>query len=143
MADSRPANSSYLDERTIRLYLRDSPDQNLLLGDFEFTPDEIDLAAVLAVDRWNDTPPPVGFYTVDTFPYRSILLDGVCMFLLRMAANRFRRNTLQVQIGGGAADDQDKEGPYMAAAQYHESRFMQAAQARKTQTNFDNGWGSV
>ena len=44
----------------VRTFLRDNdPNANILLDDFEFTPEEIRTAMNITVDRWNDTPPAI------------------------------------------------------------------------------------
>jgi len=137
-------NKGYLDDNTIRIFLRDAdPAANLLLDDYEFSQEEIRTAANLTVDQWNETPPPVRKYTVDSFPWRYHLLIGTCSKLMVMAANAFRRNRLAVQVPGGTADDQNKEREYLAAADRFNKEFKEWMRDKKVEKNMEEGWGEV
>jgi hypothetical protein len=115
----------------------------VLLGDFEFTPEEIRTAQTLAVDRWNDTPPQVGNFTVATFPWRYYLLMGTVANLLTMAAHLYRRNDLRYNVPGGAIHDQDKGPAYDAAAARLAADFGQWMTKQKVAQNMNQGWGYV
>ena len=63
-------NDGFVSEMDIRIVLRDKdPEANKLLGDFEWSHEEIRTAMTLAVDRFNETPPQVGHYTIRNFPW--------------------------------------------------------------------------
>lgn len=113
-----PAGSNtYLVENDVRFWLRDNdPESNILLDDFEFSPEEIRQAMTYCVDFWNDQPPYIRNYDYDDFPYRFQLLQGTSANLLTMAGHRFRRNALNAQGGGLSMDDQAKCQQYDAAA---------------------------
>ena len=137
-------NKKYLTDLDVRIWLRDNnPEANLLLNDYEFTPEEMRTAMTLAVDKWNDTPPYLQNYTVDKFPYRSSLLMGTCANLLFIAANRYRRNDLQYEIGGGAVNDQARHREYDAAGQNMWSQYLQWITHNKRALNMEQGWGVI
>ena len=137
-------NAAVISEVDIRTFLRDTdPDANLLLDDFEFGPEEIRSATNLAVDKWNETPPPVGLARVDTFPYRYHLLLATCANLLRMAAYRYMRNDLQYQVGGGAVMDQAKGQPYFIAADRLMAEFDKWMRLKKSEIQASIGWAAV
>lgn len=109
-------NKNYLTDLDVRIWLRDNdPEANVLLDDFEFTPEEIRTAMTLTVDYWNETPPFISSFDYDRFPYRFALLKGTAANLLFMAAHRYRRNQLNYSAGGVSIDDQNKYQQYDAA----------------------------
>lgn len=135
-------NDAPMTDMEVRMFLRDTdPDANILIDDFEFSPEEIRTAMNLAVDRWNDMPPEVARMDYDEFPYRSILLLGVSSYLLSMAAHRYRRNSLAVNAGGTSVNDQNKAGEYDQAAARLRDEFLHAARTKKREINSGLGWG--
>lgn len=145
MASECPTgNHKYLTDLDIRIFLRDTdPAANLLLDDFEFTAEELRTASTLAVDKWNDTPPYIANHSTDTFPYRSALLRGTCANLLFIAANRYRRNDLPYNIGGGAVNDQAKFKEYDEAGQRMWTEFTEWIAHNKRALNMEQGWGVI
>ena len=135
-------NDTAMTDMEVRVYLRDKdPAANILLDDYEFTPEEIRTAMNMAADRWNDTPPDIYRMDYDRFPYRSIFLLGVSSILLSMAAHRYRRNSLAINAGGTSVNDQDKAREYDAAAERLRAEFLQAIRTKKRELNSELGWG--
>ena len=135
-------NDCAMTDMEVRIFLRDTdPAANLLLDDFEFSPEEIRTAMNIAVDRWNDTPPDICRMDYDEFPYRSILLLGVASNLLSMAAHRYRRNSLAIQAGGTSVNDQEKAGQYDQAAARLRDEYLHMIRTKKRELNADMGWG--
>jgi hypothetical protein len=135
-------NTGFLSEMDIRVWLRDAdPAANILLDDYEFSNEEIRTAATLAVDYWNESLPNIKSYELYDFPYRHALLQGTCANLLRMAANRYRRNDLQYQTGGGVVSDQNKYQQYEAAAAPLWKEFTSWVALKKRSINMSIGWG--
>lgn len=114
---AKPIGSNqYLTDLDVRIWLRDNdPEANLLLDDYEFTPEEIRTAMTLTVDYWNDQPPYIRNYDYTKFPFRSKLLAGTAANLLFMAANKYRRDSLQYSAGGLTVQDKEKYQQYDAA----------------------------
>jgi hypothetical protein len=137
-------NNTYLTDVDVRIWLRDNdPDANLLLDDFEFSTEEIRSAMTHTVDYWNETPPSVGSYDYNRFPYRYALLRGTAANLLFMAAHRFRRNQLNYSAGGLTVDDQNKYQQYdSAGARLWEEYKVWVAQTKKS-INAEQGWGTI
>lgn len=136
-------NEGYLTELDIRIFMRDNcPEANTLLDDYEFSSEEIRTAATLAVDLWNEIPPEIRRYTVETFPYRYHLLMGAVANLLTMASFRYRRNDLTYQIPGGAVNDQDKWQSYDQMAAALGQQYKQWVQQKKIEMNIESGWGT-
>lgn len=139
---SPKGNDAPMTDMEVRIFLRDNdPNANLLLDDFEFSPEEIRTAMNITVDRWNDTPPDIYRMDYDEFPYRSILLLGVAANLLAMAAHRYRRNSLAINAGGTSVNDQDKAREYDAAADRLRAEYLQAIRTKKRELNCGLGWG--
>lgn len=135
-------NDGPVTEMEIRVVLRDlSPDDNLLLDDYEFSPEEIRTAMNITVDYWNDQPPNIGFIDYDKFPYRSKLVTGVVSHLLAMAAHRYRRNSLAINAGGNVVNDQDKAREYDAASARLWAEYTQWVRMKKREINSNRGWG--
>jgi hypothetical protein len=131
-----------MSDMDVRIFLRDAdPEANKLIGDLEFSPEEIRTAWTLAVDKWNETPPHVVQYTVTTFPYRYHLLMQTTANLMTIAAHLYRRNHLKYNVPGGAIDDQDKGPAYDAAAARLTRQFDEWMAKEKISLNMAQGWG--
>ncbi len=146
MANVGVGNDTYLTELDIRIWMRDNdPNANLLLEDYEFTPEEIRTCMTLAVDKWNETPPLLSThsYDVDTFPFRGELLRGTCANLLFAAAMRFRRNELKANIPGGVVNDQGKYQEYDSAGSRMWEEFVKWIVYKKRSINMEMGWAIV
>ena len=81
----------------VRTFLGDITNQNLLIDGLEFTDKDIEIAADLAVSRYNMTPPVGMTTTVDSFPDPGVLLIGVSGYLLRAKSLRYMRNKATYQ----------------------------------------------
>lgn len=138
-------NDKYLTEQDVRIFLRDNdPEANTLLDDFEFSHEEIRTAATLAVDYWNETPPPADVpWEVTNFPSRYHLLLGTVGNLMFMAANRYRRNELQYQVPGGGISDQAKSQAYDAAGMRLWQQFKDWCSWKKKSMNVHQGWALI
>lgn len=135
-------NDTPITDYEIRVVLRDNcPEDNILLDDYEYSPEEIRTAMNITMDYWNDQPPNLGFMDYDRFPYRSKLLLGVTAHLLGMAAHRYRRNSLAINAGGTSVNDQDKAREYDAASQRLWAEFTQWVRMKKRELNCNRGWG--
>ena len=97
-------NEGFITEMDIRRVLRDFPEANNLLDDYEFDDEEIRTAMTLAVDEWNDMTPTIVNYTVDNFPYRSMHVRATIAYLLQIAARAFAssRGSLRPSAKGRA-----------------------------------------
>ena len=135
-------NRQYLTEQDVRIWLRDNnPEANLLLDDFEYTPEEIRTAMTTAVDYWNDQPPSLMMpYDYTRFPWRSRLLCGASANLLFMAAHRFRRNALQYSAGGMTISDQEKYSQYDQAGGRLWDEYKRWVADHKRSINIERGF---
>ena len=137
-------SNTYLTELDVRIWLRDNdPEANLLLDDFEFSPEEIRTAMTLTVDYWNDQPPYIRTYDYDKFPWRSQLLEGTVGNLLYIAANRYRRNALQYSAGGLSIQDQEKYQQYDQAGQRLFEAYKAWVVLNKRSLNAEQGFATL
>lgn len=137
-------SDTYLTDLDVRIWLRDNdPAANLLLDDFEFSPEEIRTAMTLTVDAWNDQPPYIAAYDYDKFPWRSKLLQGTAANLLFMAAHRFRRNALQYSAGGLSIQDQEKYREYDQAGEALWEQYREWVLFNKRSLNAEQGFASI
>lgn len=135
-------NKGFLTDLDIRIWLRDTdPSANLLLDDFEFSAEELRTAQTLTVDYWNETPPAIFSYNYDKFPYRFALLRGTAANLLFIAANRFRRNSMNCNAGGVTLNIEDKHQQYDAAASRLWEEYKQWVRMKKRELNANAAWG--
>lgn len=129
----------------VRTAVRDYPQANRLLGDYEFSASEIAAAVVRACRRFNASPPQSTLAATTAGWPRSgwaNLLDGVLAELFETATAYFRRGHLPYSAGGIAVDDMAKEKDYLQAAAYYRQRFEQWTKLTKMQANLEDGWAS-
>lgn len=137
-------NDGYLTDLDVRIWLRDmDPSANLLIDDYEFSPEELRTAMTLTVDYWNDQPPYIGCHDIKSYPWRSKLLCGTAANLLFIAAHRFRRNALKYQAGGMTVDDQNKYQEYDGAAGKLWEEYKRWVEISKRAINAEHGWASA
>ena len=128
----------------VRMYMMDMcPVANYLLDELEFTDAEVISAMRMAVDLYNEANPPVGGYTYDSFPYRANWIKGSAAILLRMVANRYRRNTLRYSAGGITVADQERTDSYMRDAERYMEEYKQWVTDKKVAINLSLGYGRI
>jgi len=132
----------------VRLAMLDVSDQNdgapfsNLLDDTEFTDLDIVFAQQRVVQLWNETPPPITFYTTQNFPYRYNWLECTVGHLLLASAQRYRKNRLAYQAGGIAIDDQSKAEEYQTIGQEKIDRFREWMRNEKYRINMNSCWAT-
>jgi hypothetical protein len=127
----------------VRMHLRDSSsNESYLLDNLRFDDAEIANAAALAVQQWNETPPPVKRFTTQNFPYRYHWLHAICGHLFLSAAEQFRANNLSYSAAGVQVDDQNKEPNYERAAQARLGLWNSFVKQKKVEINMSLGWGT-
>src|SRR6056300_168271 len=92
----------------VRQYLRDFPELNRLIDGEESSDRMIAWAAIDALDDINNTPPLIGAYTIDSFPYRSLLLRGTVIAVLESVGLLQTRNQINYNDGGIQVSASDK-----------------------------------
>lgn len=100
---------SILTPEEVRLFMLDRAEMNPLLLGIRFTPEMIEQAIVNTVDYFNLMNPPTNeYYTIETFPFRALLLLGASGYLLRSAAINEASNQLSYASDGVQVNDKDK-----------------------------------
>ena len=135
--------ASIVTNEEVRLFLQDRAELNPLTLGIRFTPEMIDQAMINTVDYYNLMNPPTGMmYTVESFPYRSILLLGTSAYLLRSGAINEAANQLSYVADGVQVNDKDKAQIFMSLAQNLQQDFKELAQQIKMNQNVAQIYGT-
>lgn len=128
----------------IRLTLRDTPVENELLDEYDFSIAEIAHAGIRVIHFWNDQPPPVSTarYSTHNFPFKQIWLDGIHMFLFQLAEEHYRRNHFKHSTGGIQVDDKNRHREYNSAWKERFANFKRMVMHKKAQLNAANAYGA-
>lgn len=127
----------------IRTQLRDTLIQNDLLNNVEFPDVEIVHSILRPVQEWNETPPPVAYFTAGNFPWRNAWLNAIVANLLMIAAHWYERNRLPASHGGITVDDRNKANPYLVVAKLLRQEWKEFLIHKKVQINAERAAGSV
>lgn len=121
----------------VRTAIRDSEStENLRLDDVEFSDDEILDAIIRPLEYWNEMPPPLRPQaTTRNFTYRFHWRQGTVARLYLMAANWYRRNKQQLQAGGLADDDLNRDQAYDGKGQQLWQEYTDWVKLKKLQLN--------
>jgi len=122
-----------LQPNDIRLFIRDRPELNRLLGKEEFTQEEVDQAMKLAVLAFNEMSPPTQ-YSVENFPYPYVLLIGTVYHLFFSGGVGRSRNRLAYNASGVQIDDEAFADTELQLAQHKSGQRIRAIWDA-----FDNG----
>jgi hypothetical protein len=133
---------SILTSEEIRLFLLDRADLNPLLLGIRFTPEMIEQAMVNTVDYFNLMPPYLGhLYSLENFPFRSLLLMGSAGYLLRSAALNEASNQLTYSAAGVQISDKDKAQIFTSLGTSLWDEFKQLASGIKISNNIAQVYG--
>ena len=130
--------SDLLTSEGIRMFLRDTVDENILLDAIEHPQKNIEQAMRLTVAKWNAITPQTNV-TDPAQLNEYILLCGVCGLLLKSEGIRQKRN--QLQAGDGNIDNvslDEKEAIYMRWAAHFQQEFDSKAKQMKIQNNLES-----
>jgi hypothetical protein len=131
-----------LTSEEVRLFLQDREELNPLLLGIRFTPEMIEQAMINTVDYYNLMNPPLGtMYSIESFPYRSLLLLGTAAYLLRSGAINEAANQLTYSADGIQVNDKDKAQIFMSLAQNLQQDFKELGQQIKMNQNIAQIYG--
>ena len=134
--------NSILSPEEIRLFLQDRTELNPLLLGIRFTPEMVDQAMINTVDYYNLMNPPTGvMYTVESFPFRSLLLLGASAYLLRSGSINEAANSLSYAADGVQVNDKDKAQIFASLSQNLMQEFKELAQQIKLNHNIAQVYG--
>jgi hypothetical protein len=131
-----------LTSEEVRLFLQDREELNTLLLGIRFTPEMIEQAMINTVDYYNLMNPPTGvMYSLEQFPYRSLLLLGTAAYLLRSGAINEAANQLTYAADGIQVNDKDKAQVFMSLSQTMQQDFKELGQQIKMNQNIGQIYG--
>lgn len=134
--------SPILTAEEIRLFLQDRSELNTLTLGIRFTPEMIEQAMINTVDYYNLMNPPLGrMYTIENFPYRSLLLLGASSYLLKSASINEAANQLSYSADGIQVADKDKAQIFSSLSQALQQEFRELAQQIKMNHNIAQVYG--
>lgn len=126
----------------IRLNLRDQPELNRLIDEYEFDAADICDAVLRTCMYFNMTQPPISIqFSTVSFPWRYQWMDGIAAHLYEVASSYYRRNYLKHQNAGLQIDDLNREREYMQAMQLRMERWIKWVQMKKVELNMQEGFG--
>jgi hypothetical protein len=132
-----------LTSEEVRLFLQDRTELNPLLLGIRFTPEMIEQAMINTVDYYNLMNPPTGImYTLESFPYRALLLLGTASYLLRSGAINEAANQLTYSADGIQVNDKDKAQIFMTLSQNLQQDFKELGQQIKMNQNISQIYGT-
>ena len=127
----------------IRMALMDYGCSNTLLDEVEFQDVEIVFALRRPIDRWNETTPNLICYTPATFPWREHWMICTIAYLMRAAAQKYRRNNLTYQAAGLSVNDMDKFNEYEKVGALRIQEFDSWMRNKKIEINVSMGYGTL
>ena len=144
-----PAAPSIVTEDMIRMWLRDyalghlpGGQGNIILGDVQFTRDELTFATRMAVSNFNAIT-PISNYLADgsNFPNEYLLLLGTARFLMISESFHQLRNQANAQDGDIAPTGiYDKAQAYLALASTLKAEWDQLTRQMKNQFNMESAY---
>jgi hypothetical protein len=131
-----------LTNEEVRLFLQDREELNPLLLGIRFTPEMIEQAMINTVDYYNLMNPPVlPMHSLESFPYRSLLLLGTAAYLLRSGAINEAANQLTYAADGVQVNDKDKAQIFMSLAAVMQQEFKELGQQIKMNQTIAQAYG--
>jgi hypothetical protein len=128
----------------IRMELKDvCGAQNMLLGDVEFSDDEITHAIFKPIEEFNETYAPTTNFTTVNFPFRFNWRRATTGYLLQTIGWHYERNNLRYKAGDVSVDDKDKFATYNKEAVRVLNEWREFIAHKKLEMNARNAWGSL
>jgi hypothetical protein len=121
----------------IRAFLRDRPENHVLVDGMLFPDSDIKMAMDQTVKLFNRILPPLGEYTSGNFPDAYLLTIGVASWLFGSEANRQLMEQLTYQDGNIHHGLDDKTQLYRAVADAYKTEFMALAKDVKMSLNIN------
>ena len=127
--------------QTVRGFMRDHPSLNRLI-DGEETGDRL-IAWALAdtLDDINNTPPLIGTFALETFPYPHLLIRGTVISVLESVGLLQTRNQLSYSDGGIQFSVSEKTPLIQAWVNLFQQRYEQKKREWKIARNIDGAFG--
>lgn len=136
--------SSEIQEITdvIRLIFRDKAENNILLGDVQFTDEEVENAVKMTATEFNSMPPTTSM-SWRLIP-EDILFIGVATWLLLSESLLQLRNQVSIPTDGlGVVGVDDKTQYYQQLRSQLKQEFIAKCREKKNEMNIASGFGSL
>ena len=130
-------------EKDVRMFMMDKPELNPLLRGVRWSPEEIDAAVVHAVSFYNESPPLIDSFTVETFPWRYTLLLGVVGHLLRSASINEASNNIAYSLDNVSVNDKDKADIFLRMGNGYWDEFKSSVMNIKVSKNISLAFGDI
>lgn len=140
-----PSTPVILTVDQVRRFMRDKPDNNILLDAVEFTQEDINQGIEMVTSRYNAITPQSTLLQ-QSWPahLQYVLLLGVVAYLIKSCAFLQLRNQATYQDGDIAPIGVDDKYPlYLQFAQTLDAEWMQLVQQIKIQNNLESVYGSL
>lgn len=140
-----PVTPVIISKDQVRMFLRDRADRNILIDDVQFSDDELNLAAEMAVSAFNAVTPQTRL-TPSTFPshLQYVLLIGTARFLMQSESFLQVRNQATYQDGDiSPIGIDDKQAAYSQLAQVLKAEWDELVRGIKTQNNMEGAYTSL
>jgi hypothetical protein len=126
--------------RTVRTFLRDTPELNRLVQGVENSNRQIVWAITDALDDFNTTP-PFTRCSLSTYPSKSLLLRGTVINLIESVGMLQTRNHLSFSDGGIQVGLNDKTAFLQSWLQIFQNKYEEKKQRIKVAMNIESAWG--
>lgn len=140
-----PSTPVILTVDQVRRFMRDRPDNNILLDAVEFTQDDINQGIEMVTSRYNAFTPQTNLMA-QSWPthLQYVLLLGVSAYLIKSCAFLQLRNQATYQDGDVAPIGIDDKYPlYIQFAQVLDAEWSQLVQQIKIQNNLESAYGNL
>jgi hypothetical protein len=125
----------------VRVYIRDKEELNTLLDGKESNQLDINVAILMAIDDFNNTPPLIGNFKLVNFPSMALLVWGTVIQLLITSGILQSRNKLNYTDGGINVAVSDKADDYRAWIGNLASFYVNGKSNLKIARNIEGGFG--
>jgi len=126
----------------VREFISDKVDKNHLLEGEEVSAPMINLCMELAISEFNNTA-PTSMYTIDTFPFKALLLSGTLYKIYSGLSALVARNNFSYSDGGLQIPLEERFQLYQSLAAMYEADFTSSMTKVKIHQNMVDGWGGV
>lgn len=130
-------------KKYLRLFLRDTPELNRLIGKQESDDDLLQFAIEMAIDDWNTTAPILGNTTISNFPSLYLLMTAATIQVLKMQGLYQSRNELNYNSGGSSFVRSNKTNYYQSWMLNFANEYELKKRNLKIFQNVERGWGGV
>jgi hypothetical protein len=128
--------------RYLRFFLMDTPELNLLLKDYETSPERLEFCLDMAISDWNSTAPILRAVDIMSYPSLYLLMHGAAIQALTGAGLFHTRNSIAYQAGGSSFQRFGKSQEYMAWIQMFKNDYEQKKKDFKYTQNIEAAWGN-